>query len=287
MKSSFGQYGPLDDHYVLGLRRSSDMPNLQVWRGMAQSKKKIDYTKDFYYIDTGYFNNYDGTKHKEWHRITKNNYQVLSHLGFDLIGREQYFTDKFKKVFLFDYDKFKPEMTRGPVVPWRAKKEIGDNILIIEPSLKVFEHYNIDSKEWTKSVIEELKKYTDRKVIFRSKPNRRDRMSTNTLGSQLSRDKIFCTITFASVAGLHSVMEGVPSIVLGPSASDFLSNKKISDIENPYYPDEDKIREHVFFLTQCQFNIEEIQNRKAWHYINELQGENKYEANKGLVFTGE
>ena len=112
-------------------------------------------------------------------------------------------------------------------------------------------------------------------------------MSTNTLGSQLSKDKIFCTITFASVAGLHSVMEGVPSIVLGPSASDFLSNKKISDIENPYYPDEDKIREHVFFLTQCQFNIEEIQNRKAWHYINELQGENKYEANKGLVFTGE
>ena len=55
-------------------------------------------------------------------------------------------------------------------------------------------------------------------------------MSTNTLDDQLIRDKIFCTITFASVAGLHSVMAGVPSIVLGPSASDFLSNKNISDI---------------------------------------------------------
>ena len=212
---------------------------------------------------------------------------MLSHLGFDLIGREQYFTDKFKKVFLFEYDKFKPEMTRGSVIPWRAKKETGDNILIIEPSLKVFEHYNIDSKEWTKGVIEELKKYTDRKVIFRSKPGRTERMSTNTLDDQLIRDKIFCTITFASVAGLHSVMAGVPSIVLGPSASDYLSNKQISDIENPMFPNEDKIKNHLLYLANCQFNIEEIQNGKAWHYINELQGENKYEANKGLVFTGE
>ena len=75
MKSKFGQYGPMDDEYVLALRKSSDMPNLQVWRGMAQSKGKIDYSKDFYYIDTGYFNGFDGSKHKEWHRITKNNYK--------------------------------------------------------------------------------------------------------------------------------------------------------------------------------------------------------------------
>ena len=48
-----------------------------------------------------------------------------------------------------------------------------------------------------------------------------------------------------------------------------------------------KLKNHLLYLANCQFNIEEIQNGKAWHYINELQGENKYEANKGLVFTGE
>ena len=62
MKSKFGQYGPTDDEYVLALRESSDMPNLQVWRGMAQSKGKIDYSKDFYYIDTGYFNDLNTSK---------------------------------------------------------------------------------------------------------------------------------------------------------------------------------------------------------------------------------
>ena len=99
MKSKFGQYGPTDDEYVLALRESSDMPNLQVWRGMAQSKGKIDYSKDFYYIDTGYFNGMDGSKHKEWHRITKNNYQTLGHYGVDLLKNDRYCMDKFRKIF--------------------------------------------------------------------------------------------------------------------------------------------------------------------------------------------
>ena len=295
MKSKFGQYGPTDDEYVLGLRKSSDMPNLQVWRGMAQSKGKIDYSKDFFYIDTGYFNGFDGTKHKEWHRITKNNYQTLGHYGEDVLQNDNYCMEKFRKIFTVNHNDLGPGQqitglaAKGRTwnsIPWKRRYADGDNILIIEPSLKVFEHYGINSKDWLKHVKEELLKYTDRKVIFRSKPNRQERMSTNTLDDQLIRDKIFCTITFASVAGLHSVMAGVPSIVLGPSASDFLSNKKISDIENPYYPKENKIRNHLLYLANCQFNIEEIENGKAWYYINELQGENKYEANKGLVFTG-
>ena len=33
---------------------------------------------------------------------------------------------------------------------WKERYTGGENILIIEPSLKVFEHYSIDSKEWIK-----------------------------------------------------------------------------------------------------------------------------------------
>ena len=89
MKSSFGQYGPLDDHYVLSLRRSSDMPNLQVWRGMAQSKKKIDYTKDFYYIDRPYWGESRGTPY--WMRCVKN-----EHVKTFVDNRPD---DRFKKTF--------------------------------------------------------------------------------------------------------------------------------------------------------------------------------------------
>ena len=47
MKSKFGQYGPMDDEYVLLLRKSSDMPNLQVWRGIGQSKVRLITQKIF------------------------------------------------------------------------------------------------------------------------------------------------------------------------------------------------------------------------------------------------
>jgi len=294
MKSEFGTYGPIGDDYVEMLIKSAGIPNLQVWRGMAQSKGKIDYTKDFFYIDTGYFNGYDGSKHKRWHRITKNNYQTLGHYGVDILANDTYCMEKFKKIFTVNFEDIHPgkvlsgrgsKGTEWQTEPWKKRLKGGENILIIEPSLKVFTHYNIEAKEWTDSVVNKLKEYTDRKIIFRSKPNRTERMSTNTLDDQLVRDNIFCTVTFASVAGLHSVMAGVPSIVLGPSASDYLSNKKLSDIENPYYPDEDKIRNHLLYLANCQFDIDELYNGKAWYYINELQGENKYEANKGLVVT--
>ena len=160
----------------------------------------------------------------------------------------------------------------------------------LEPSLKVFEHYGINSKEWLKKVNEELLEYTDRKVIFRSKPGRTERMSTNTLDDQLRRDKIFCTITFASVAGLHSVMAGVPSIVLGPSASDFLSNKKISDIENPYFPDDDKIKNHilqksVFAVAKSGTVSLEISNAKIPSIILYKMGLINFMIVKSLVKT--
>lgn len=282
MKSSFGEYGPIGDHYVEEFIKNSPHRPLQVWRGMAQSKRLIDYDKDFYYIDTGYFNNYDGSKHKEWHRITKNNYQVLSTKSPQEIRESVsdevwfYMLDKFKRIFAQSWTSWHP----------RVKNPDAENIMIIEPSLKVFTHYGIDGKEWRENVIAEIKQYSDRKIIFREKPTRQERMSTNKLDDQLRTDLIYCTVTFASVAGLHSIMAGTPSIVLGPSAGDVLANKEIKNIENLYYPSFEKIKDHVFYLSQCQFNINEIQDGTAWRMIELLQGNNKYEKHKGLVFTG-
>ena len=52
----------------------------------------------------------DGSKHKEWHRITKNNYQTLGHYGVDLLYNDRYCMDKFRKIFTESYDRFRPGM---------------------------------------------------------------------------------------------------------------------------------------------------------------------------------
>ena len=47
-----------------------------IFRGMSKSpfiKECVKSNIDFYYIDTGYF----PQKHKQWHRLSKNNFQVL------------------------------------------------------------------------------------------------------------------------------------------------------------------------------------------------------------------
>ena len=51
---------------------------------------------------------------------------------------------------------------------------------------------------------------------------------------------------------------------------------KIDNIENPYYPDEDKIREHLLYLTACQFKKEEFLDNYAIETVNALQHDQKY-----------
>ena len=54
-----------------------------IFRGLGKSPlihECIAKGIDFYYIDTGYFGNFTT---KKWHRIAKNNLQVLNHIGTD------------------------------------------------------------------------------------------------------------------------------------------------------------------------------------------------------------
>ena len=56
----------------------------------------------------------------------------------------------------------------------------------------------------------------------------------------------------------------------------FLSEKELSNIEKPYFADDDKIREHSLYLSACQFNIEEFTNGYAVKQIELLQHDQTY-----------
>ena len=65
------------------------MPNLQVWRGMGNQKVRLITQKIFITL-TLVILMVLMVKHKEWHRITKNNYQTLGHYGEDLLYNDNY-----------------------------------------------------------------------------------------------------------------------------------------------------------------------------------------------------
>ena len=51
---------------------------------------------------------------------------------------------------------------------------------------------------------------------------------------------------------------------------------KIENIDNPYFPDEDKIREHMLYLSACQFEKGDFFSGYALKTINELQHDQKH-----------
>ena len=246
-----------------------------VFRGITRIetiKQCIDNNIDFYYIDTGYMGCYPN---KNWHRFTKNNFQTLDHLNYkqlDFLTDVKKLKERFASIMKVNYDSYKP---KRPVK--------GENILIIPPSAKVLKcltingHTNFKQDEYINFVSKEIKKYTDKKIIVRQKPNRDERTKKGrNLLDQLKNDKIHCLIAFNSIAAFEAIQGGYPAITLGPNAASFLSEKEIKNIENPYFADDDKIREHSLYLSACQFNREEFKNGYAIKMIEQIQHDQTY-----------
>ena len=246
-----------------------------VFRGITRIetiKQCIDNNIDFYYIDTGYMGCYPD---KNWHRFTKNNFQTLDHLNYkqlDFLTDVKKLKERFASIMKVNYDSYKP---KRPIK--------GENILIIPPSAKVLRcltingHTNFKQDEYIEFVSKEIKKYTDKKIIVRQKPNRDERTKKGrNLLDQLKNDKIHCLVAFNSIAAFEAIQGGYPAITLGPNAASFLSEKEIKNIENPYFADDDKIREHSLYLSACQFNREEFRSGYAVKMIEQLQHDQKY-----------
>ena len=227
---------------------------------------------DFYYIDTGYMGCYPD---KDWHRFTKNNFQTLDHLNYkqlDFLTNVKKLKERFVKIMKVNYDDYKP---KRPIA--------GDNILIIPPSSKVLKcltlngHVDFTQEEYINYVCKEIKKYTDRKIIVRQKPDRDERARRGgNLLNQLVNDKIHCLVAFNSIAAFEAIQGGYPAITLGPNAASYLAEKEIKNIERPYFADDDKIREHSLYLSACQFNKEEFTSGYAVQMVEQLQHDQTY-----------
>ena len=235
-------------------------------------KQFLDNNIDFYYIDTGYMGCYPK---KNWHRFTKNNFQTLDHLNYkqlDFLTDINLLKERFRKIMFTEYDSYKP---KRPVE--------GESILIIPPSAKVLrcltvmKHTDFTQDHYIDWLTKEIRKYTDKRIIVRQKPNRDQRTKKGqNLKDQLIRDKVHCLVAFNSIAAFEAIQEGYPAITLGPNCANFLTERELNNIEKPYFADDDKIREHSLYLSACQYNIEEFRNGYAMKQVEQLQHQATY-----------
>jgi lipopolysaccharide biosynthesis glycosyltransferase len=216
-------------------------------RGLGGGSRKAikhcwETNREFYAIDTGYFGN-EGSKAKIWHRVTKNSLQNTC----PIISRPD-----------------------DRLLNWKYKKFIdGKKILLVPPSEKVMMLWDQPSpEEWVKNVSADLRKYTDRPIEIRLKPDRRDRITTQSLEHAMA-DDVYCVVTYNSIAALEALNFGKPAIALGPNCATAVCNTELKDIENLNRPDKDEMYALMCHLSYAQFNREEMMSGYAWRIVNE------------------
>ena len=200
--------------------------------------------RDFYFMDTGYMGNQKGPLNpmgwKYHHRIVKNDLQ-----NDEIIHRPP---DRFKRL----------------AIPLHKWKKGGSKILIAKPDEKPMKFYNLELDQWLEETIATIKQYTDRPIEIRERaPKREDRTSTDTLQRALDND-VFALVTFNSVAAIESVFHGIPAFTMAPAnAASPVSLQDLSQIENPYYADQDKLHAWACHLAYGQFHVSELRDGSA------------------------
>jgi hypothetical protein len=206
-------------------------------------------SRDFYYVDTGYFGNERTTSNpngwKYWHRVVKNDLQ-----HGEIIARPD---DRFRK--------FNKKFT-----PW---KKSGRKILVAAPDEKPCKFYGVTKDQWVAQTVTTIKQYTDRPVEVRERAAKRiDRIATDTLQSALDND-VFALVTFNSVAAIESIFYGIPAFTLAPAnAAAPVALQDLAKINEPYYADQDKLYAWACHLAYGQVHVEEMKNGSALRIID-------------------
>jgi hypothetical protein len=196
---------------------------------------KIDQSLPFWFIDSGYTNFLESNK--KWHRLVRNHlhYGNLIDVPVDRLSVFKTFPQ-----------------------PWRTA---GDKILVIEPGQFAANIFHIDISSWKNSVEEELRKYTDKKIVFREKSPKKKRLS---LYRHLLDEDYYCVININSNAATESIWAGVPVITLDKHITNPVSKNIISDINNLY---RGPLANWLALLSYSQFTYEELVDGTAVNIV--------------------
>lgn len=230
-------------------------PRPAIFRGIIKRKyihACIREKRDFYYMDTGYFGNFQSVGNpggkKLYHRIVKNELQ------------KSVIEDK-------PGDRWESLIRSDPRLKWPGWKTKGNKILLILSNPKSCDYFGYNMQEWWDTTVATIKQHTDMPIIVRHKGSRSQRHS-NSIYDVLDSG-IFATVVFNSIAAMESIAYGIPAFVTVPCAATPLASTDLTKIATPYYPNESLVSKHCRSLAYGQFTAEEITNGTAWKLLNQ------------------
>ena len=145
-------------------------------------------------------------------------------------------------------------------------KKDGSDILICEPSVLSLWQTGMTQDEWTTGVVNTLKEHTDRRIITREKPSRKQRVNNeNTLVQFLDANDVFATVSYHGAAATESVMYGIPAFAdtLNSAADVILTLNELDKIETPLYPSNEEKEKWANTLSYQNFYDTELYDGTA------------------------
>lgn len=159
---------------------------------------------------------------------------------------------------------------------WRNN---GDHILICTQRNGGWSMKGVGVVHWLDSVVEQIRKYSDRKIIVRGHPGdkqapvylKKDNLHY-TVSSNLSIlddfKNAWAVVTYNSSPGVAASIEGIPAFITDPdpriSQAYDVGNYDISKIESPVFKDREKWVEKI---SMCHWKISELEDGTAWRHI--------------------
>lgn len=188
--------------------------------------EKIKNMYPLWFIDSGYTNFLESNK--KWHRIVRNH---LHHSEY-----VEYPADRLSNFRSFPS-------------PWRVG---GEFILVIEPGAFSAKIFGTEIKSWKLFIENEIKKYSDKRIIFREKTPKKIRPK---LFQELQNEDYYCVVNINSNAATEAIWAGVPIITLDKHISNSVGKGNLSDINNLY---RGPLGNWLCMLSYNQFTYDEL-----------------------------
>ena len=198
---------------------------------------------DWYCIDTGYFGN--RTSHKNWFRITRNEYQNSQSV------------------------RPRPGERLSSLRLDRAQYARGRRIMVIPTHPKVCEAWQLGNADtWLANTVALIKQHTDRPVIIRDRPASRYVRQFHDVFTDAIQDDVYAVVAWTSNCLVESAMHGIPVVSLGPSAALQVSGQ-MRQIDNLPTLDHCDIEAWMRHLSYGQFTLAEMRSGTAWRMLND------------------
>lgn len=160
-----------------------------------------------------------------------------------------------------------------PILPMRAD---GRHIVVAGSGPKSSVRDGNEFQAWEREAIAALRLLTDREIVYRPKPYRKEAAPPPIDGARMDRDTpiagllsgAWAVVTRQSNVAVDALRLGIPALCWEGVGS-VLAMQNLADIERPFLPTDDQRQQFFADLAYCQWTMAELKSGAAWAHIKD------------------